>query len=264
MDGGQFVPIESQCRENYLYEIKDKNGEIKAPNHIEKILSVVEGYYATNLRLLESKAYIKTNYRTKCFLSTDEKAFWRLYVAVQMLRVPSIIAATKKVTTAFLNNLLDENEIHNVAITQCLPFLEELKPDAKNVFTLILRPLLNMSIVIGVDEKDSIFTSDNPVYCYYPGTMDISQIKEYERVVLPLTPQLVLFLLGGTEKEGRGHNCLFPLDDEELNAVKLATAYSANERVYSYKRIPDNDLALIQCARKDKKEDEVFRKGLFL
>ena len=78
LDNGKYVPIESICREKYLYEVKDDEGNWLAPNRIEKKLSILEGMFAENLRILEKKAFLKENYRTKCFLTKDEKTFWKI------------------------------------------------------------------------------------------------------------------------------------------------------------------------------------------
>ena len=91
LDNGKYVPIESICRENYLYEVKDNEGNWLTPNWIEKILSKLEGMFAENLRRIEKKAFLTENYRTKCFLTKDEKVFWKLFVAIQMMRSPIVL-----------------------------------------------------------------------------------------------------------------------------------------------------------------------------
>ena len=166
IDSGTLVPIESLCRENYLYEIRGEDGNLIFPNWIETILCGLEGMFATNLRALERKACHKENYTTKCFLTSQEKAFWKVFVGVQMMRSPSVIRAVDDVAKEFLDNQLSDNQIRTFAVSQCLPFFSELRPEDKTAFSLFLRPLLNMSIAIGVDESGTMFTSDEPIYCY--------------------------------------------------------------------------------------------------
>ena len=160
IENGRCVPIESVCRENYLYEIKDNDGNWLTPNWIERILSILEGMFAENLRRLEKKAFLKENYRTKSFLTTEEKTFWKLFVTVQMMRSPVVLRVANTVVKELADGQLTENQIQAVAVSQCLPLFNELKPEDKNVFNVFLKPLLTMSTAIGVDENGTMFTSD--------------------------------------------------------------------------------------------------------
>ncbi len=258
IDDGKLVPIESVCRENYLYEPRDKNGELSSPNRIEKVLSGLEGKYAANLRRLENMAVHKENYKIACFLSSEEIAFWKLFVVVQMMRMPSTLESAYEVSERYLmGEQLSKNEAHAAALAYCLPFFSELKSDDKNVLTAFLRPMLNMSIVIGVDEQESIFASDNPVYCYSPESERIDSIQEYGRIVMPLTSKLVLVMFGGEEKRLFGRNRLIPLATEDLDAIKRSVAYSARDRVFSKEKIVERDLELVQSARMDRESDRL-------
>lgn len=255
LDNGKYVPIESICRENYLYEVKDNEGNWLTPNWIEKILSKLEGMFAENLRRIEKKAFLTENYRTKCFLTKDEKVFWKLFVAIQMMRSPIVLHEANDTVRDLSNGMLTDNQIWAVAVSQCLPLFSDLKPEEKNVFNVFLQPLLTMSTAIGVDENGTMFTSDDPVYCYSSQRENVLQIEEYEKIVFPLTSNLVLLMFGGEMAKEYDKNRLFPLDDEAREDIKLSIAYSARERVFSKTELSPLDIHLIDRARKDKAAD---------
>ena len=228
MENGKSVPIRSVCFENYLYEICNNDGKPEVTNWIENVLSQLEGTFSTKLRELERKAFHQENYKKKCFLTTQEKLFWKLYIAVQITRSPIILEVTRTVAKAQFGGQLNDNQINNLALLLCLPFFGKLKAEDKNAFNLILRPLENMSISVGVDESGTLFTSDNPVYCYTPDREDLTKIEEYEKIVVPLTPNLVLLMFGGELAKEYDRNRLFPLDDEAQESIRLSIAYSAS------------------------------------
>lgn len=261
MDSGKLVPIESVCREKFLYEVKDDGGNLLGPNYLENVLCHLEGLFAKNLRALEKKAFHKENYLTKCILTSEEKAFWKAYIAIQIMRRPEVIQATHDVLTEFLGDQLSENKIHTVALTQCLPFFSEIKPEDRSALSVFLQPLLNMSIAIGVDESGSLFTSDSPVYCYYSDRENLAEAKEYDKIILPLTPKLVMILFGGETARHYRNNRLIPVDNEDLKEIKLSIAYAAQRWIYSQKELSKMDRTIIEQARRDKAEDETAQRG---
>lgn len=261
MDSGKLVPIESVCREKYLYEVWDDDGNLLGPNWLETVLCGLEGLYAKNLRALEKKAFHRENYWTKCFFTPEEKTFWKAYIAIQMMRSPDVIQATHDVVCEFLGDQFSENRIHAAALAQCLPFFNEIKPEDISALSIVLRPLLNMSIVMGVDESGTLFTSDSPVYCYTPHRSNLAELEEYETVILPLTSKLVIVLHGKELAKQHGNNRLLPIGKDDLESIKLPIAYSAHTRIFSQKELSENDRKLIEQARRDKNTDETAQRG---
>ncbi len=261
LDNGTYVSIRSVCQEDYLYEVRDDAGNILTPNWIERIFTDLEGMFATKLRELENKAFLKENYRTRCFLTIEEKAFWKAFVAIQMMRSPIVLREANAVIKELSQGLLTDNQVRAMAVSQCLPFFNELKLEDKNVFNFFLRPLLNMATEIGVDEAGTLFTSDNPIYCYSLHRENISQIEEYDTVILPLTPNLVLSMYGSETAKIRGRNRLVPLDHEAQEKIKLSIAYSAAVRIFSKTELAPADIDLIEKARKDKATDKAENRG---
>lgn len=261
MDNGKLVPIESVCREKYLYEVRDDDGNLLAPNWLETVLCGLEGLFAKNLRALENKAFHKENYWTKCFFTTEEKTFWKTFIAVQMMRRPEVIQATHDVVCEFLGDQFSENRIHAAALAQCLPFFNEIKPEDISALSAVLKPLLKMSIVMGVDESGTLFTSDSPVYCYTPHRGNLADLEEYENVILPLTSKLVIVLHGKEMAKHHGNNRLLPLDKDGLENIKLPIAYAARKRIFSQNALSENDRRIIEQARRDKNADETAQRG---
>lgn len=252
---GKMVPIESVCRKHFLYEVRGNNGEIVTPNWIERVLSELEKMFASYLRMLEAKAFHKENYKTKCFLRNDEKIFWKVYAAVQMMRSPEVINVAHSTAKELLGEILNDSEAYTAAITQCLPFFTVLNQDSRNVFLSFLQPLNNMSIAIGVDKQETIFTSDDPVYCY-SSQREIVKITEYDKVILPLTPKLVLLLFGNEEKKEYDKNRLFPLEQENKEDIKKSIAYCAQSWIFSKRELSSDDKEIIRQVRIDKQEDK--------
>ena len=251
----KMVPIQSVCRENYLYEVRGKNGEIIFPNWIERVLAEAEKMFASYLQKLESKAFHKENFKTKCFLRSDEKSFWKVYTAIQMMRSPEVINVAHNTAKEFFGEVLNDSEAYTAAITQCLPFFTEVNEEHQNVLFTFLRPLTNMSIAIGVDENETIFTSDNPVYCYSL-SRQIAEVEEYDKVILPLTSKLVLILFGNDEKKECDTNRLFPLGFEDLEDIKKSLAYTARSWIFSKRELSTYEKEIIRQVRIDKQEDE--------
>lgn len=260
LDSGKLVAIKSVCYIKNLYEIHKNDGKLVAPNWIENVLSKFESMYADYLRALKKKAYYKENYRSRCFLSTQEKAFWKFFVALQMMRSPSVLSRAQIITDELYENQQMDYKTSSLAIYLCLPFFGEIKPEDRSAFAFFLRPILNMSIAVGVDESEKLFTSDNPVYCY-SSQKDITLLEDYERIVMPLTSSLVLIMLGGESAKGHDKNRLFRLNEEDIESIKLSITYAARSRVFSERELEKTDRKIIESARKDKTQDKAAHRG---
>lgn len=259
LDGGKLVAIKSVCYIKELYEIHKKDGGLVAANWIENVLSKFESMYADYLHALKKKAYNKENYRTKCFLSPQEKTFWKFFVALQMMRSPSVLKEAQIIADELYDDQPLDYQTSSFAVYLCLPFFGEMKPEDRNAFIFFLKPILNMSIAIGVDESETLFTSDNPVYCY-SSQRDITLLKEYERIVMPLTSSLVLIMLGGDAAKGHDKNRLFRLSEEDQKAIRMSIAYAARSRVFSEKELGKTDRKIIECASRDKAQDKAVQR----
>ena len=253
----KLVPIESIFREKYLYEIKDSNNSFVALNHVEKCLSALEGMFSTYRNKLLNKAFNKENHRTKCFFTAEEKNFWKLFVVLQMLRSPAVLEVARQFSAEYFGNSISTNDAYCIATQMCLPFFKELKPEDENCLTKFLEPVYPMSIALGVDYSGRIITSDNPVFFY---SQD-KTVSNCEKIVFPITSQLVLILLGGKMKEGYDKNRAFELEDSELDSIIKPIAYGTDSTIISRNPLTSEIKTLIHEARKDKVEDLLQEKN---
>ena len=249
------VPFESICREDYLYEIRDGRNSFVALNHVEKILSVLEGKFSTYKDQLIKKAFNRENYSIKCFFTPDEKNFWKFYVVIQMLRSPKVLNDIRRSSAEYFGDSIPANDAYSIATQMCLPFFKELKSEDENCLTKFLKMVSPMSIALGVDYSARIITSDNPVYFF---SQDKS-IENCEIIIFPITSQLVLLMHGGKMKNVYGKNKAFALDDDVLESIIKSIAYSADNMIISHNPLPSDIKAMILEARKDKLEDHLAK-----
>lgn len=252
----EAVPINSICFRKDLYEVTGKDGEIVLPNHLEKFFTVFEKKFSHYRRKLEHKAFIEDNYKTKCFLASEEKVFWVTYILIQLLRIPQVLQVVEETSLDILGNGINEKQAKNIARMTCLPFFKEIKIDDKEavLFNSLLEPMLNMTFGVRVDRSGLIITSDMPVYIYskeFP-------CKEYGKIIFPISSQLCLFLFGGEVKKKYPKNFLFPVEEVVREEIIKSMAYTSFEKIYSNHRLNKSELRYINEAIKDREED---RKG---
>jgi hypothetical protein len=82
----RLVPVSSICFTKDYYELIDENGNYMLPNHMENLMSYIETSFMMHRALLERKVFISANQYCSSILSKEEKEFWILYVAIQMMR----------------------------------------------------------------------------------------------------------------------------------------------------------------------------------
>ena len=155
------VSIESVCREKYLYEVLDNNGEIINANYIEDILCGYEGLFAKYRKQLLSKSHIIENYQTHCFLTKEEKDFWTFYAALNIMRNPEILIGIKTILKDELQDHVSDIDAKNLAIAYCLPFFDKPKEGEINALTGFISILLTKVLYVGFCESDNLFTSDH-------------------------------------------------------------------------------------------------------
>ena len=245
------IPIESICRKDYLYEIKNNKNKIITPNYIENVLCNLEGQFAKYRKKLEAKAFLKENFKTSSFLSSDEKAFWYVYTAIQLMRLPTILNAAEQLSNELLEKEITDNEAHMIAIAQCLPFFREIKQGDSNALLAVLPPIEKMTISVGVDTSESLFTSDCPICCYAPNSSD----GVFERVEFPVSSSLIMCFLGGAMRDEYKRNRLFPLEEDDVTAIKEAIVYSSISHVFSKRPFSKREIDMIRRVRRDKEED---------
>mgnify|MGYP002522808164 CR=1 FL=1 len=194
------IPIKSICYEKYLYEVTDRDGEIVLINHLEDFFLIIEKMFGNYRRELENKAFLEENYKTKCFLTNEEKAFWMTYIIIQMLRMPKVLQLAEDLSLKIWENEINTKQAKNIARMYCLPFFREMEENNSEelaVFNALLNSMETMTFGVGVDRQAKIITSDKPIYVY---AQEVS-CTEYKKIIFPISAKVCLFLYGEEYKK---------------------------------------------------------------
>lgn len=240
------VPIESVCREKDLYEIRDENGTIVNINYLEDVLCEYEGHFAEHKRIILRKAIFKENYRTKCFLTKEEKQFWTFYTALQVVRIPIILKGTAEILQESFPGQFSDVDAANIAREFCLPFFKA--PDKKEInslwaFVQLLAPKI---ITVCYAENDRLFTSDAAVYGYSPKEM----LFDFETLWFPISSCVTLFFSDPEKYDRSLNNRLIPLPNKTVDELNRGIAGIAHEMVFSKYPFSEKDKCIIKEARR--------------
>ncbi len=250
----QNEEIKDICYEDYLYELTGSDGEFVLFNRLEKFFGFFEQKFSDFRRKMEAKVFYEENYKTGSFLTREEKDFWIVYIAIQLLRSPSILKRAEEFNKDFFGEKVSDVQARNISRLFCLPFFKKLDENSKEafVFRTIIEPMMKMSFAVGVDYKGGIITSDETMYIYS------SEIpcREYGKIIFPITANICLILLGGEEKKKyKRRNFLFPISDETRDEIFWSIAYSASEKIYANHPLDKHEILLVQKALKDRESE---------
>lgn len=106
-----------------MYEVTGKSGEIVYDNRLENCFSILERRYAELRTNIEKKAFVKDNYKTKCFLTRDEKMHFIGYITVQLLRTPHFLNSALDVAKKIDCDGKTDRQLMNLVRLTCLLFL---------------------------------------------------------------------------------------------------------------------------------------------
>ena len=265
------VPIYSVCFERNLYEVTGKSGEIVYDNRLENRFSRLESRYAELRTNIENKAFIKENYKTKSFLTSDEKLHLMGYMTIQLLRTPTILNLALKVAKEVWKNDKSEEQLKNIVRIQCLSFIDTYcRNDEKyvdnnkkfvgisdNQFEIlgsIIRPMVGMSFMIGVDNKSRLITSDNPVYIRNSNKECLMKGEDVQNdeIIFPITASLCLIMVGGENKDRYPKNCLFEITDEWRKHIFAAMCCTTDKKIFSNHKFDKDELKIIDGVLNDK------------
>lgn len=264
------VPINSICFENNLYEVTGKSGEIVYDNRLENRFSRLESRYAELRTNIENKAFIKENYKTKSFLTSDEKLHLMGYTTIQLLRTPTFLSLALKVAQEVWKNDKSEEQLKNIVRIQCLSFIDTYcRNDEKyvdnnkkfvgisdNQFEIlgsIIRPMVGMSFMIGVDNKSRLITSDNPVYIRNSNKECLMKGEDVQNdeIIFPITASLCLIMVGGENKDRYPKNCLFEITDEWRKHIFAAMCCTTDKKIFSNHKFDKDELKIIDEVLED-------------
>ena len=240
------VPIRSMLFEKDLYEVRNSKREIINANHIEKILQKFEDMFSDYLGRLKNKVFIPDNYLSNRLLDEDEIGFWITYTIIQLLRTPRVLSTAKDFMKEQLSDAIGETKAENLALSYCMPFFSEISEESVTAFNIFVKPLLDMKIEIGVIEGDDVLlTADYPVYVEAPGW----NVREYRKVIFPLTSKICLFFYGAEEKEFHKGNTLVPILPDAYQDTIEAIAFRCNRLIVSENRITKKQIKVLKEAK---------------
>lgn len=245
------IGIQSACQKECLYELKDKDGKIVFPNYYENLFSELEKKFGKYRSKLENKVYEKANYRTNCFLTKEEKAFWMVYIISQILRIPETLKAIENLNKNIWNDITDV-QVQNITKEICLfPFNESIKWNCigKGVYEYFMTKMAKMSFCVCVDVNKRIVTANMPVYITYNKDLN----KEFDKVIFPISSGICLYLIGNENKKWCKKNCLYPVTDNILeDIIKSMAEISSNTFIYSNHELTYKEKMYIKDVRKTK------------
>lgn len=247
------VSIESVCKEKYLYELRDEQGEIINLNYLENVLCQYEGMFADHRRALLKKAVFKENYQTKCFLSKEEKQFWIFYTALQIMRNPSTLRGIKNFILDETHGAFSDQQAQNLAAGLCLPFFQ--KPNSKviDAFRFVTSVLMGNVLTVGYTETGNLITSDHAVY---GSRKPKEEFPQFQRLWFPVSSNCAI-IFSNPDLVGRdGRNRLIPLYEDEIRDMNKGISYIATQVILSKLPFSEEDIALIREARSEKEQDD--------
>lgn len=223
------IPIKSICYEKNLYEVTGSDGNIVLPNYLETWFSKMEQKFGEFRSKLERKVFIEDNYKTKCFLTNEEKIFWFTYIITQIIRLPQTLEIAENEAKKILQ--VNSQQAKNIARIFCLPFFKVIDENSieSRLINIFFEAMKNMSIGVGVDKDKKLITSDKPVY------IDSKSFpcKEFDKIIFPVSSEICLFLFSNENKGKYQKNFLFPIESEVREEIIKAMTHSSSGKLYS-------------------------------
>ena len=253
----QSVSIESVCREKYLYEVRDPSGEIINTNYLETVLCDYEGQFAEQRRQLLRKARIKENYKTRCFLTKEEKQFWIFYSTLHIMRNPVTLNGIKQIFQEELTESFSDTETRNIALAYCLPFFKKPEKGDLNALLGFISVLCTKGVSVGYAESDNLFTSDHAMYGFRNSK---EEPFDFETLWFPISSDCGLIFFDSKETDHTQRNRLVPLSEEEVRELNKGIAYIASQMVLSKHPFSKADIQLIEEARSERAQDDERKK----
>ena len=229
-----------QCYENYLYEFKDNANNIILLNHIEHGFQAIESPYKDKIKAIKENGYR---------IIEEEKPYWILYIAMQILRMPSTIDLIEQYITPSLPKSDNLNHTRNVALRITFPFFRELEincPDFK-ILEEFCQRLIDMDICVAHDDHKRLFTSDFPIYLE---TTD-NPSKTYKSVVFPLNSELCI-LMNRLDENRKQKRDSIEIDDKVYKYIFYATVRASEKKLYTSRRFTDEELKWIKMIQAEK------------
>lgn len=239
------VPTESICYEKNLYEFKDASGAYVYRNLIEKNFALFEGEFANTFRSIRSKIHNEANYQTLSFLTEKEKALLVFFLSTMILRRPDILKAAQDYAMEYFGNKVTEISARNFVLQTCLPIYKKLDVEEQNLLNPIMKFFDDMSFIIGVTDKRTILTSDNPIVLF----RDNGENYHPTEVILPLSSCSVLNMTSYSKTKRNCYNRLYKMKNEDIRYVNQAVVTQCKRWIFSEAPLTDKMIRWITKER---------------
>ena len=234
------------CQKKYMYEYRNTDNSIININEIENGLGIIEEMFSEYRETLRKKAYYEENLNTNCFFELKEKAFWKGFISIQILRYPDILNNIKDYISTCVQEDLSDNSLRNVTLYNLLSLDKIVDTEQRTMFSDIMDSIENMSIHLFVDKTKSLFTTDKALTIQF-----IKQTLEYDYIYFPITFDLAIVLANEKHSERLGKNRMHYFNTQQLDVFKKQMAATAKEWIYSPSPISNKDIILIKEGRKN-------------
>ena len=158
-----------------------------------------------------------------------------------MLRSPQAINDGTKLAKEMFGDELSDRQAKNVAVYGCLPFFKELKPDDSEMLILdyFWNSMKSLTFRIGVDNTNSIITTDMPVFVYSPTKSG----DNVEKVIFPITSEICLFMY---QKNTVPNNSLMKISDQLRKEIFCNMVVCADKMLFSNHAFTKEELEWIR------------------
>lgn len=248
--------VDSQCREDYLYEIRNENDEIIDKNRYEKLFNELEGRFSEVIndlkgRLSNVDILFECTLRDEPVIIEKNLEILKIYIMSQILRHPKVLDLAED---EYKKSGQSGIESRNNAIKNCLKFLDYIysgdrddpiawrdfadKMDKNNIAYIIYQKWINNALYCFVKaDTDCFFTSDSPFFIY-----------DEKQLAIPLTSNIGLII--SKSENGEIGTKIYNNNKKLINYIRETIAHNADKCIYSKNELSESDIKLITNARK--------------
>jgi len=239
------------CFKKNLYEFTNESGDIVACNTIEKALSKYESVFHDLLINIANKANDFRNTKTHSFLTSREKTLLVGLMSIQIMRMPNFIEMGEEIALQ-INQNIQPYEARNFTLLSSFQFLTEAESNEKNLFFYIANWFADKTFIILKSNTHNIFTSDNPIFMHSKNKYSTDIELKPDKIIYPLSSNLVLYMLPLKEMPHNCRNRLFPMSSEHLREIHQSISVTAKRFLYSYRSLTNDEICIIKEARAKK------------
>lgn len=206
------------------------------PGCLEEGLAHFESMFNQFRTKIEQRIFV-ANTEHRQFFSSRECAFWKIFVLLQKMRLPSTLKQIEQTTLDFYGDVLTKNEAHNIARVYAIPLFKENQIDEKEgvVFRKLLEEIRTHGLAVGVAEKGEFITSDYPVML-----VPDNRKQSFGTILFPLSSKLLLKIL----PDRGGVSQVYSACYQEVDEVNRMMIIQAEREIYLNHRMKKDEITV--------------------